>query len=125
MWNIVLSLCLLPSASGTPKAGQDFLVTATKRVTKAGGLVRGKVRAAFVKKEMSRKQVEAILGEPGMETLCGCAVISCYHGGARVFWGHERVTINGQDELQDRAWVIGPSLADIWAALTGGDERRQ
>jgi hypothetical protein len=125
MWNIVLSLCLLTTTGETPKPPDARMVTAMKRVTKAGGFIRGKVLASFVKKEMNRKQVEAILGEPTGGMVFGCVGTSFFRGGVSVLWGNERVTINGQEEYPDRALVDSASAADIWAALTGSDERRR
>jgi hypothetical protein len=121
VWNTILSLSLL-TTGGTPKAAPDWLVTATKRATTAGGLIRGNVLASFVRKAMDQKQVYAILGEPHEAFINGGGqfLTECFRGGVVVDWGEE-VTINGQTEIQAGACVSGPSFADIWAALTGRD----
>jgi hypothetical protein len=124
MWNIVLSLCIFVGAEGTPKAVEGRLLTAVKRATTAGNLVRGKVLLFFVKKGMTLRRVESVLGKVTAEYVCGIGGISGswdFGFGECVEWRGEHLTIN-----EEQVWhqtvteVHPPSVAEIWAALTGG-----
>jgi hypothetical protein len=116
MWNTVLSLCLLTTTGGTPKSPDARILTAIKRVTTAAQLLHGKVILSFVKPDMPLNQ--------GLEILAECPQV--FVDRARLVGATKWGEINGQVEVRSVVWAIyAPTFADIWAALTGGDERRR
>jgi hypothetical protein len=116
MWNIVLSLCLLTTTGGTPKPPDARVLTAIKRLTTAAQLLHGKVILSFVKPGMPHNEAAEILDK------CPQVFVQRVRLVPATTWRE----INGQVEVRTVVWAIyAPTLADIWAALTGSDERRR